>query len=123
MRLIGLAAAVMLSACAVAPTPRPSEEAFDAPPTEPEAKARTFIESKLRDPESARYRFGTLTKAYGAYGVWNNTLPWAGYLIPVDVNAKNGFGGYTGFKPYVVYFQMGEPIRAIEANRTSWKPY
>lgn len=123
-RLAVAAVALSFAACtAVLPRPRPAEDSFGAPPANAEAKARDFIERTLRDPESARYRFGTLTKAYGAYGVWNYSTPWSGYLLPVEVNAKNSFGGYVGFKPYVVFFHQGEPLRSLPADSVSWLPY
>lgn len=125
MKRIGLALpTLILAACtSIMPRPRPAEEAFGPPPTNAEAKAREFMERTLKDPESGRYRFGKLTRAYGAYGVWNATTPWSGYLLPVEVNAKNSFGGYVGFKPYVVFFHMGEPLRSLPADSVSWLPY
>jgi hypothetical protein len=37
---------------------------------------------------------------------------WMGYMVDVEVNAKNSFGGYVGFKPYMVFFS-GESIYRV----------
>jgi len=62
----------------------------------------------LKDPESARYRFGTPKKAYVNEGLaYGGGVAWYGWLVDVAVNAKNSFGGYTGAKPYVALFKNG----------------
>lgn len=64
---------------------------------------KTAIQSQmadaLRDPGSATYRWPRARD--GIYCFW--------------VNAKNGFGGYTGFKPAAVLMtrEPGKPVTAI----------
>lgn len=48
--------------------------------------AREVIRSKLRDPQSAQFRNERITKTGALCG---------------EVNAKNGMGGYVGFRKYV----------------------
>lgn len=49
-------------------------------------KARESLRAQLRDPGSAEFRNERITKAGALCG---------------EVNAKNGMGGYVGFKKYV----------------------
>jgi hypothetical protein len=51
-----------------------------------EREVKQVVQASLRDPESAQ--FGTVT-VRGIYGCGT-------------VNAKNGFGGYTGKRPFIV---------------------
>jgi hypothetical protein len=39
-----------------------------------------------------------------------------GYLVNVEVNAKNSFGGYTGSKPYMVLFSGDRIVRVYEGR-------
>lgn len=88
--------ATIVAACQKNEGPVPSR----SQPTTAE-KARGAITRALRDPESARFR--------GSNGI--ELGPWAGSTVRIDcglVNAKNGFGGYTGEEPwYVITFQDG----------------
>lgn len=65
-----------------------SRSAGDRKPSPAQYKygAREFVKAILKDPESAEFR----NEFVGAKGV-----PCG------EVNAKNGFGGYTGFKRFV----------------------
>jgi hypothetical protein len=56
------------------------------------AHAQNMIKEMLKDPESARFR-----RIYGAQG---NVEKIA---ICGEVNAKNSYGGYTGYKPFMVF--------------------
>jgi hypothetical protein len=48
-----------------------------------------------------------------------------GYTVPVLVNAKNSYGGYTGFKVYKFFFQRGEILvawkKTIPGGFADWK--
>ncbi len=55
----------------------------------------------LKDPESARYRFGEPQRAYVNNGLLRGgNVVWQGYVIYFFVNAKNSYGGYTGEQPW-----------------------
>lgn len=54
--------------------------------------AQNVIKEKLKDPESARFR-----RVYGAQGEVEKIA------ICGEVNAKNSYGGYTGYKPFMVF--------------------
>lgn len=55
------------------------------------ADAKKEIAKDLRDPESAQYRKENAAR-----------MP-RGFLVCGEINSKNGFGGYTGFKPFLFY--------------------
>lgn len=54
--------------------------------------AKHVIQEMLKDPESARFR-----RIYGAKGGVRKIA------ICGEVNAKNSYGGYTGYKPFMVF--------------------
>lgn len=97
--------ALALSGCAGFAKLPPSSD-FGTPPVTTEAAVRAHFEAVLKDPESARYRFGAIRKAYANNGlIHGGGIAWHGYMQEVEVNAKNSYGGYVGFKPYMVFFQ------------------
>lgn len=56
------------------------------------AHAQNIIKEMLKDPESARFR-----RVYGAQGDVEKIA------ICGEFNAKNSYGGYTGYKPFMVF--------------------
>lgn len=64
--------------------------------------ARSAVKQQLNDPGSADFRN---EKVYHDVG---------GVVVCGEVNAKNGFGGYTGYNPYVV-----EGIKSFPSARFS----
>ena len=52
-------------------------------------KSKQMVLSKLKDPESARFRNQKIIEFRG------------GKLLCGEVNAKNSYGGYVGFLPYM----------------------
>ena len=60
---------------------------------EAEPNGREALLTRLKDPESARFR---------------NVKPTAdGLYLCGEVNSKNSMGGYTGFKKFYVLWQLG----------------
>jgi hypothetical protein len=53
-------------------------------------RGQETIKKKLRDPESAQFR-----NMFFCFGKRNNPMTCG------EVNSKNGFGGYSGFQPFV----------------------
>ena len=56
------------------------------------------IKERLRDPDSAKFTFRPYK--LGAVQIGRSTEP--GYYMCGTVNAKNGYGGYTGAKDFYV---------------------
>ena len=58
--------------------------------------------SMLKDPDSAKYQFKEPYKAYVTHypdQLFPDKTEY-GWIIRVGVNAKNSFGGYTGYQLY-----------------------
>jgi hypothetical protein len=110
----GIAIALLVTACASAfQRPEPTAD-YGSPPQGYEEAIKARFEQVLKDPESARYRFGRPVKAYTNEGLaYGGKVSWVGYLVDVQVNAKNSFGGYVGFKPYMVFFAGDRVVRHI----------
>jgi len=73
--------------------------------------AQDRIRSILRDPESARFRKFSMAEGVLSDGSGRKNRVACGY-----VNAKNGFGGYTGDQPWWA-FVMWEGSRAACINK------
>lgn len=111
--------AVLQTGCSTAPTAEKLANAdFGPPPSEPAARAaaEAYIRSQLKDPGSATFTWGSLDKGWFKPGLagYPGKIRYA-WSLPVGVNAKNSFGGYTGMKPWLFYFRgeqmvgIGEP--------------
>ncbi|MEN9539816.1 MAG: hypothetical protein RLZZ126_2051 [Pseudomonadota bacterium] len=96
---------------ALPPIIPPSPEIIEANKT----RCRAGILARLRDPESARIQtFFRLEKPLPRYEILKGWFP--GIVYTVDVNAKNGFGGYTGSKSWTCSFDLKEQeLLSVEA--------
>lgn len=108
-RSIFLAACLAsVAGCASAPTAAEQASADYGPPiaqADAEIQAREYLRTRLKDPMSAVYEFGTVYRGWRAGGMGRPTA--YGYILEAKVNAKNAFGGYTGLKPYQFLFRNG----------------
>lgn len=102
---------LLLSGCGVQPTKEQLAAAdYGAFPRNYKPKIEAFMSGILKDPESAKYRYSMPCQGY-----WSNPAigRWCeihyGWIVDCEVNAKNSFGGYTGFKPYR-FLLRGESI-------------
>ena len=102
-----LAALLILSGCATVTFKEPAlGSSFGAYPANYETLTKHAFDDVLRDPESGRYRVEQPIKGY-QNDKRSGDVTWQGYLVRVEVNAKNGFGGYGGYKPYWVMIRDG----------------
>ncbi|WP_018435323.1 hypothetical protein [Paraburkholderia atlantica] len=105
-----IAAAVLASGCAFE-HPTADQFAYINPPRFYESMIKSHFQPLLKDPESARYDFGAPARAYANNGsLRGGDVAWRGYAVPVRVNAKNSYGGYTGGKDYIILFNGDQPI-------------
>lgn len=115
---------ISLSGCVSFPNeyaPVPPDITIGPPPADAEAAVRAHMETVLRDPESARYKFEAVHKAYAHEPLTSGgKFAWAGHRIDFAVNAKNGYGGYTGFQHYIALFSNGRITRTYEAGTSPW---
>lgn len=119
-RFIASAALVVLtvlSGCAVIVPPAPEQilsADYGSIPTDDQIKRGItgYLETKLKDPDSVLTKnisppekgFLTLTSiAQGSRYTY-------GWIVYFEVNAKNSYGGYVGYKKYSVVFRDGKVI-------------
>lgn len=109
-----VAIAGMLTGCASAPSQRQMATAdYGRPMTQSEclSVAEQAIASQLKDPSSAQFR--NETPCHTGY---SKNVPLLGrsaqfgYLQDGEVNGKNSFGGYVGFRPYHVLVRNGVAV-------------
>ncbi len=62
------------------------------------------IRELYKDPESVRIRFTNLPIV--RMQTFNPRME--GWVVPIEVNAKNSYGGYTGYKRRLVPFKNGK---------------
>lgn len=79
----------------------------------------SFMELRLEDPESAKYRWGRVGKGW----MWEHPSPMSfqggvnfGYSLDVWVDAKTASGDYTGDTFFQFLFFDGEIIRVDGAT-------
>lgn len=115
---ISIALAVSLAGCMSMPRgPSGAELAeadYGAPIGGPEAEAiaREFMASTLKDPHSAEWRCGPTSPQYITDGVVYGGATHFGWGLECAINARNSFGGYTGFRTYQFLFRDGRLIAA-----------
>jgi len=101
-----------LAGCATSPPTQEQLESADygAPISQQDAKrqATEFFQSHLRDPGSAQYRWGDVERGWQRHAPIHGGRIVYGYTLEVDVNAKNAFGGYVGFRKYRFTFRDGQ---------------
>lgn len=110
---------VLLAGCAASSSfARPSNmdaASWGDPPADYEERIRSHFDSFLKDGASARFRIQPPVRAYANQGlIHGGAVRWKGYLVRVDVNAKNSFGAYTGWKSYMVLLSLTGVWETIE---------
>jgi hypothetical protein len=119
-RLLSLAlfsiAAIALSGCASGPPTAPnggalSDSDYGEPPNNVDDLIAAYLRDKLKDPYSAQIeRVAGPGRTYQKASLLGpSTYGWG---ICFRVNAKNSFGGYTGFRTHVIVFRNGSIVRS-----------
>lgn len=119
-RIAAIAAAAALTACGSIPTGEIIKEAGAAPTQEQAEQAiRAHLRRTLRDPDSLRdfamLSGPTLTTGTTAGGNYEQV-----WLVCVEYNAKNAYGGYTGIatESYPLRFSSSGGLEII--SRINW---
>lgn len=82
-----------------------------------EAAIKKELRATLLDPYS--YEMHVLPDPAKKYwAVDGNGKYHYGLLTGYGVNAKNAYGGYTGVKFYLVFFERGEIVQTYEQNKS-----
>ena len=79
------------------------------------------MEMRLKDSGSAVYKFGEPEKGYLTKPpIQGGGLDLAGYTVPVEINAKNSYGGYAGFESYKFLLRDNEVVRYATYESGFW---
>jgi outer membrane murein-binding lipoprotein Lpp len=108
-----------VSGCATT-APRQLASDFGLAPQHYEPQVIAYFRGQLKDPDSAKYKFGDPYRAFTYKHVFYGPVSWSGYALDVEVNAKNGFGGYTGFTEYTVLLDGNTVKSALEGPRNDY---
>ncbi len=82
---------------------------------------KKFLSTRLSDPDSAVYRFGTLHKHLVLLG--GSLEPaTAGYVVDVGVKVRNPSGDYGSEQAYICFIK-NDTVRLIEGFRVKGHPY
>jgi hypothetical protein len=99
---------VVLIGCASAPmnAQEATRATFPALPQNWQTMVRGYysMPGQLKDPYSAMYRFEKPRKGFGQDGMLLGGKRHYGWVMSVWINAKNSFGGYTGYELHVALF-------------------
>jgi hypothetical protein len=90
------------------------------PPADYQEKEKAFVLSLLKDPESARFKIigePVPQIIQSAFASPRPLLVWQHFL---NVNAKNSFGGYTGYQPYIFSWRDGEIVAYLTSDSGFW---
>ncbi|KGT86143.1 hypothetical protein NG99_26645 [Erwinia typographi] len=109
--MIGIA--MSLTGCMSTPSATQLSNAYYGElPTIYKEQIQNSIGDGLKDPDSAKYKFGEPKKAYLQGGLSDNFKMHYGWVVPVSVNAKNSYGAYVGYKTQYYMFVDGQMIDA-----------
>jgi len=117
---IGIPTILLLVSCASGPTKSQLTHADYGQETsieECKAIAETIVSRDLKDPSSAQFSHSQCFKGYwGSVPIMGIGVAF-GWVQKGQVNAKNSFGGYVGFRPYQVLIKNRQVIRYCVSNK------
>jgi hypothetical protein len=102
--------AMMVNGCATMPTAKELAKAEYGSPIsqqDAEAKAIEYLKQRLKDPDSAKIEWGAVQQGWMREAPINGNQLRFGYILTANINAKNSFGGYIGYRPYQFVFFNG----------------
>ena len=120
--ILVVAFSLALSSCALnsyAPTPAELAAAdYGKKPVNYKPIIKDYVSETLIDPESARFtNFSTPSKNWLSKGSGFSYEKYFGWLVCVDVNAKNRYGGYAG-KQRNYFIMRGDEIVFFQNRST-----
>jgi len=118
----------MLTACGVAYQQERSQvlrsgstESFGPPPpADYRATGEAFIKRLLKDPESARFEWLGEPRHEAIQPAFASPHAMPVWVTPLHVNAKNSFGGYTGFDLFSLAWRDGRIVAYYSAEHGFW---
>ncbi|QDX30169.1 hypothetical protein [Dickeya poaceiphila] len=123
--IFAVAISLVLAGCATqqSPTPIQVETAdYGTLPADYKKQIYAYCSFALKDPYSARYTFMSPYKGYLEEGskLSSKYKVTFGWVVPVWVNAKNGYGAYMGKRKVLFVFSEGK-IRNSSINKSFGK--
>jgi hypothetical protein len=116
MKIIYCITALLVCGCAAnASREEVAAAHFGSLPSNYQQIIRGCMTSRLKDPYTAVYRFGTPHHGMVQDGWAVGGRKHFGWIVPTWINAKNGFGGYAGEQAYVMFFFDDKLIDATDA--------
>ncbi|HEY1173563.1 MAG TPA: hypothetical protein VGH19_19520 [Verrucomicrobiae bacterium] len=94
--LLSLSTALLCGCASVSKT-EIEQARFDPVPANIETLIKQDMGTRLNDPYSAVYEFGTPRRGFSQDGFAVGGKKRLGYIIPIQVNAKNLYGAYVGY--------------------------
>lgn len=82
---------------------------YGTPPTHYKESIESYLESTLKDPQSKIVKYIDMPKK----GHWYYSGNRFGYYVCANINAKNSYGGYTGFSKYFFAFQNDQLVHSF----------
>lgn len=98
---------ILLNGCATIPTQKEISIADYGTPIsqkDAEIKALNFLKQNLKDPDSAKIEWKEIKKGWMREAIIYGHKLLFGYILEANVNAKNSYGGYIGYKLFTFVF-------------------
>lgn len=121
-RILILALSSILSGCLSPPSHQEMSSAhYGEIPGNYKELVKNFSDGMLKDPYSAKYMMADPCKGWVREGIMASSggKPMYGWLIPYKVNAKNSYGGYTGFEPHIAFYHDGKIYNVDQLSKTN----
>lgn len=109
--VVMMCAILFLTSCATMPTQQELASAdYGRYPDNYEQTIKTYLEPILKDPSSAQYRY-----LKGPEKKWTRIVTQSnyGYRVCYMINAKNSFGGFTGYKTHYFLIRDGVVVQHV----------
>lgn len=82
--------------------------------------AEGFFQQVLKDPTSAQYKWNKVHRGFFRAPLIMGAGVTYGYILYVSVNAKNSYGGYTGYSRYSFLFRDSRITQVYEDKKDSY---
>lgn len=118
-RVLMACASAALASCALMPDPVGTDADYGEPPPSVRPVIDTFLRLNMKDPESVQLGDSYYGPARVAVPVGFSTV--YGWGVCFAANAKNSFGGYTGYQVWMVVYRNGAVVANLTQGRTIYE--
>lgn len=93
-------------------------------PEDHEKLVRDYLSTRLKDPFSAQYQFSEPEEGYLREAPIKGGEPYIwGYVVYVNVNAKNSYGAYIGWREHRYFIKDNLVLGEITSNPWFSEPW